>query len=133
CSGAPPSPVVPRPGPVAPLKAAPSAPSAVGDALPSERIAIVPEGTFGPYVGSRPEGIVAAWAAEVSGKRKWMTVALSPAGARLGDPKTIADAAPEVDLVAIKPLGEADVKEFVLVSSSREFSGERIDAIALGS
>src|SRR4249920_3471299 len=39
-----------------------------------QRLAVVPEGTFGPYRGTRPEGMMAAWAAEVSGKQSWLTL-----------------------------------------------------------
>jgi hypothetical protein len=98
----------------------------------STRIALVPDGTFGPYVGARAEGTIAAWAAEAGGKREWRTIAIGGDAMPLADPKVVADAAPEVDLVAVKPLGEGGTKAFLLVSSSREFSGERVDAIALG-
>jgi hypothetical protein len=102
------------------------------DALAAERIAMVPGGTFGPYVGARPEGLIAAWAAEVSGKRRWMTVAVGDDGKALADPKTVADAPPEVDLVAVRPLSSGEASGFVLLASSRAFSGERVDLLALG-
>src|ERR1700753_392713 len=94
--------------------------------FPATRLAVVPEGTFGPYLGFRPEGMVAAWAAEVSGKRRWLTIGLGDGSALHYDPKQIADAAPEVDLVAIRPMG-GGTRGFVLLTSSREFSGERVD------
>ena len=47
------------------------------------------------------------------------------------EPKVVADAAPELDLVAVRAVGGTS-KGFVLLESSREFSGERIDALALG-
>src|SRR5689334_9587391 len=85
------------------------------------RIAVVPEGTFGPYLGTRSEGLIAAWAAEFSGKRHWLTASIGDRGETVSEPKIIADAAPEVDLVAIRPLG-GGTRGFVLLSSSREFS-----------
>ncbi|HVW25715.1 MAG TPA: hypothetical protein VHC69_10110 [Polyangiaceae bacterium] len=98
----------------------------------AQRLAVVPEGTFGPYRGSRPEGMMAAWAAEVSGKRSWLTLGLGDgSGSVHYDPKTIAEAAPEVDLVAVRPIGGA-TRGFILLTSSREFSGERVDLISLG-
>jgi hypothetical protein len=102
------------------------------DVMPSERMTLVPDGTFGPYVGARTEGTIAAWAAEMGGKREWRTMAIADGAKPLGQPKVVADAAPEVNLVAVKPLGEGQLKAFLLVSSAREFSGERVDAMALG-
>lgn len=102
------------------------------DLFHASRVALVPAGTFGPYLGVRPEAVVAAWAADVSGKRRWITRALSDTGAPLAEPKTIADAATEVDLVAVRPLGWGKPLAFVLLTSSRAFSGERVDAMALG-
>ncbi|HEX4338737.1 MAG TPA: hypothetical protein VH062_22680 [Polyangiaceae bacterium] len=95
------------------------------------RLAVVPQGTFGPYRGNRPEGMVAAWASEVAGKRSWLTRGLGDGSALRYDPVTIADAAAEVDLVAIRPFG-GGTRGFVLLTSSREFSGERVDLITLG-
>ncbi|HVU00986.1 MAG TPA: hypothetical protein VHE30_04510 [Polyangiaceae bacterium] len=132
CGGA--SPPVAAPGPVpTATKVAAHPPAEPRNALASDRVAIVPERTFGPYVGMRAEGTIAAWAAENEGKRSWWTVPIGRDGTRLAEPKTVAAAAPEIDLVAIKPLGAGEVKELVLVSSSREFSGERVDAVVLGS
>jgi hypothetical protein len=95
------------------------------------RLAVVPQGTFGPYRGTRPEGMVAAWAAEVAGKRSWLTIGLGDRSALRYDPKTIADAAAESDLVAIRPFG-GGTRGFALLTSSREFSGERVDLMTLG-
>jgi len=63
----------PRPrAPHAPKHGKPPAPiEDLGFLAP--RLAVVPEGTFGPYRGTRAEGMIAAWAAEVSGKRSWLT------------------------------------------------------------
>lgn len=112
-----------------PHAAAPQA--APRDAFSGRRFALVPAGTFGPYVGDRAEGTIAAWAALANGKRKWFTAPLTGPDAAHGEPKIVADAAPEVDLVAVKALGGAS-KGFVLVTSSREFSGSRVDVLALG-
>lgn len=102
------------------------------DTYHASRIALVPAGTFGPYLGVRPESVIAAWAADVSGKRRWITTPIGESGAPASEPKTIADAATEVDLVAIRPLGWGRPLAFVLLTSSHAFSGERVDAIALG-
>lgn len=99
--------------------------------LAAARLTVVPQGTFGPYRGTRPEGMIAAWAAEVAGKRSWLTLGLGDGSAVRYDPKAIADAAPEVDLVAIRPFG-GTTRGFLLLTSSRQFSGERVDLIALG-
>jgi hypothetical protein len=103
-----------------------------GATLEAERIALVPSGTFGPYVGERPEGMVAAWAAEVAGKRKWLTVALKDGIKPYAAPKEVADAASDVDLVTVRPSSYGDTKGFIVLSSSREFSGEKVDAFTLG-
>ena len=95
------------------------------------RLAVVPQGTFGPYRGSRQEGMIAAWAADVGSKRSWVTRGLGDGSALRYEPATVADAAAEVDLVAIRPLG-GGTRGFVLLTSSREFSGERVDMLALG-
>jgi hypothetical protein len=101
-------------------------------ALASEQIALVPGGTFGPYFGDRPEGMVAAWAEEAGGKRRWMTVGIGDDAAPRAEPKAVAEAAMEVDLVALRALASGAGKGFLLLTSSREFSGERVDAFALG-
>lgn len=92
----------------------------------------MPAGTFGPYVGVRPDATVAAWASDVSGKRHWFTRSLSESGKPLAETLMIADAATEVDLVAVRPLGGDKTRGFVLLTSSHTFSGERVDVIALG-
>lgn len=100
-------------------------------AFPGERFASVPPGTFGPYLATRPDGMIAAWAAAEDGKRHWFTAALGPSGKPLGAPLAVADAAPEVNLVAVRPAGAAG-SGFFLLTTSREFSGERIDVLGLG-
>jgi hypothetical protein len=109
----------------------PSLPFVANPGFSATRLAVVPGGTFGPYLGVRSEGMVAAWAAEVSGKRHWLTVGIGSGTAPKYEPKTVADAAPEEDLVAVRPIGGGS-RGFALLSSSREFSGERVDVIALG-
>lgn len=102
------------------------------DLFHASRLALVPAGTYGPYVGVRSDATVTAWAADVSGKRRWMTRPLGETGLPLAEAKTIADAATEVDLVAVKPLGGDKAHGFVLLTSSRAFSGVRVDAMAIG-
>ncbi len=97
--------------------------------FPSNRLTVVPAGTFGPYVGDRPEGMLTAWAADLNGKRRWLTAPIRRTPSE--EPKIVADAAPDIDLVALRPLGGTS-QGFVLLSSAREFSGERVDAMALG-
>lgn len=100
--------------------------------LAAERIATVPSGTFGPYVGERPEGMIAVWAADAGGKRQWMTVGITDGIKPLGPPKEIAPAAADIDLVTVRPLGYGDARGFIVVASSREFSGEKIESFPLG-
>jgi hypothetical protein len=95
-------------------------------------MAVVPPETFGPYIGVRPEATLAVWAAQASGKRRWTTVPLLQEGAAQLEPKMVADAPAEIDLVALRPIGSGESAGFIVVSSAREFSGARIDALSLG-
>lgn len=96
-----------------------------------ERFALVSPGTFGPHLGTRAGKTIAVWATEQDRKRGWYTINLGPRGAPLGSSRRVADAAPEVNLVAVRPAGGTG-GGFLLLSTSREFSGERIDVIGLG-
>lgn len=126
CSGAAPPPE--RSAARAPRAAASESPGTAGPpALASTLLTTVPQGTFGPYLGTRRGASIAVWAAEEQGKRRWATLSLGAPSP--GKPRVVADAAAEVDLVAVRPAGASG---FLLVSTSREFSGARIDALGLG-
>ena len=93
--------------PITPAPAAPPEPllpdgTPVLDAKLVER---VPEGTFGPYLGSAPDGrAVALWAAlaENAGWR-WFSSALDTKGVP-SKPRSLADAPGELSLAAVRPL-----------------------------
>jgi hypothetical protein len=128
CGGSPEPPERPRPPPAAP----PLPPAEPEPALAAWELARVPEGTFGPYLGERGDRSVVLWAAHAEGRRGWFVRALDGNGEPLGEPSRVAEAPAEVGLVAVRPLGADEGGGFVVVSTSREFSGERVDVLALG-
>lgn len=111
--------------------------------LPSVKLAEVPSGTYGPYVGVRPGSAIAVWA-EIPGKgksRRWYTVALGD-GAR-GKPLALTDAPGQVGLVAVKPAGGSkqpasagkpglEKPGFMVVSTRRGFGSQQVEAMMLG-
>jgi hypothetical protein len=103
-------------------------------ALEAKLVARVPAGTFGPYLGELGERSVLAYAALDGEKRFWFTQALDAQGALLGEVRRVGPAPGGVGLVALRPLGAPTSAEsgFLLLETSREFGGERVDSIALG-
>lgn len=102
--------------------------------MPAERLADVPGGTFGPYLGFHGSRTVAVWAArgpESDDKRHWYSVALDEAGERAGEPRPVAPAAADVGLVSVGALGSEPKGGFVVLSTARRFSGVRVEALAL--
>jgi hypothetical protein len=76
--------------------------------------------------------MIAVWAAETAGKRQWMTVGIKDGIKPYAPPREVALAASDIDLVTVRPLGYGDARGFIVVASSREFSGEKIESFALG-
>jgi len=75
-------------------------------ALPSAKLAEVPAGTFGPYLGSCGHGKLVVWAApEPKARRAWFSLALDPSGSPMGEPLRVADAADDIGLVTVRPAG----------------------------
>lgn len=115
-------------------------------ALPSVKLAEVPSGTYGPYVGERPDSTIAVWA-EVPGKgksRRWFTASLGAGAPSPGKPLALTDAPGQIGLVAVKPAGgpEQATPEgkparlgqpgFVVVSTRRGFGSQQVEAMVLG-
>ena len=97
------------------------------DALLVER---VPEGSFGPYVGTAPDGrAVALWAtlAEGAGWR-WFASALDAKGMPSGKPRSLADAPGELALAAVR----ATRSGFVALAAGVTPTGTRVEALRLG-
>jgi hypothetical protein len=106
-------------------------------ALDAEKLASVPGGTFGPYIGQGSGGSIVAWAAAESGdKRAWYSLALSSDGKPQSKPLRVADAPRELGLVAVRAAGGARAAGlaapgFVLISTRRG-EEERVEALELG-
>ncbi len=118
-----------------PLAAAPPvAPDPLtGDTAPAlDAVLIdrVPEGTFGPYLGTSQEGrAVAVWAALAQGSgRRWFSVILDAKGAPLAPPRSLADAPNDLALATVT--GTAD--GFVALAAGVTPAGTRLEALRLG-
>jgi hypothetical protein len=103
--------------------------------MSSWEIAKVPEGTFGPYIGRHGDSAIVLWGAPGADDRAWFARSLDASGKPVGAAFRVGEAPVEVGLVAVRGLGgDGDgAKGFVVLSTSREFSGERVDAITLSS
>jgi hypothetical protein len=117
--------------PITPAPAAPPEPLMPDGtpALDAKLVERVPEGTFGPYVGTAPDGrAVALWAAlaENAGWR-WFSSALDPKGGP-SKPRALAEAPGELSLAAVRPVGAG----FVALAAGVTPSGTRVEALRLG-
>ncbi len=118
-----------------PLPPAPPAPpepilSDVAPALDAVLLERVPEGTFGPYLGTAPGGrAVAVWAArgESNGAR-WFSTVLDAKGAPLAAPRSLADAPSELSLASVA----GSAQGFVVLATGATPAGTRIEALRLG-
>jgi hypothetical protein len=92
--------------------------------LAMNRIARVPAGTFGPYLGMRAEGGLALWASgEAGGVQSWFARPLSAAGEPSGEASRIGEAPSQLGLVTVRPLHEG----FALLSTHKTSDGEVLD------
>ncbi len=121
-----------------------SALAAGAAALPSAKLAEVPAGTFGPYLGSRPRGKLVVWAApEAKAGRAWFSLPLDAKGSPMGKPLRVAEAADEIGLVTVRPAGGEskrgaatgepglDASGFIVVST-RSGTPTELQAMLLG-
>ncbi|MBX3185252.1 MAG: hypothetical protein KIT72_08395 [Polyangiaceae bacterium] len=102
--------------------------------LPSHVFAQVPEGTYGPYMGSSARGAIALWAAPGAGKVSWHTRAFDERGAPRGDGHQFDGAPSELGLAVVKPAGRGGVFKtsgYAALFTERTATGERVGAIAL--
>ena len=95
--------------------------------LSSSAIALIPGGTFGPYLGMRAQGGLALWASAEAGNRSWFARPLSAAGEPNGDTVRLGEAPRELGLVTVRPMHDA----FALVSSHTTSDGAVIDIALL--
>jgi hypothetical protein len=76
--------------------------------------------------------VVVVWGEEADdAQRRWYSVALDGTFAPRAEPTLLANAPAEIDLVAIRPLATKAAASFVLLQTSRDFSGARVEALAL--
>lgn len=127
--GAPALPIVATP--ITPAPAAPPEPLLPDGtpALDAKLVERVPEGTFGPYLGSAPDGrAVVLWAAltENAGRR-WFSSALDAKGVP-SKPRALADAPSELSLAAVRALRAG----FVALAAGVTPTGTRVEALRLG-
>ena len=102
-------------------------------ALAALKITDVPSGTAGPYVGRRQGALLALWAAQsADAGRSWYAISLGPRGEPQGDVHRVGAAPADLGLATLKPLGTADPGGFILVATTVEFSGVRVEVTALG-
>ena len=99
-------------------------------ALDAVLIQHVPEGTFGPYVGTSPDGrAVAVWAAVTPETgRRWFSVSLDAKGAPLGETRSLADAPGDLALATVT----ATLEGFVVLATGMTSTGTRLEALRLG-
>jgi hypothetical protein len=118
--------------PLSPAAPAPAdvAPDDVTPALDAVLIEHVPEGTFGPYLGTSSDGrALALWAALTpSSGRRWFSTMLDAKGSPVSQPRPLAEAPGELSLatVASAPSG------FVALATGVTGNGTRIESLQLG-
>lgn len=120
---------------VTPLEPAPPgsgdvAPDDFTPALDAVLIEHVPEGTFGPYVGTSSDGrALALWAALTpESGRRWFAAALDAKGRPVSPPRALAEAAGEVALATVA----SAPKGFIALATGVTDNGTRIESLRLG-
>lgn len=129
----PPLPLSARPLPQAPES--PPEEATLGDAQPpmltASLVGRVPEGTFGPYLGtSGDKNVVAVWAALTEGEgHRWFTAPLGLGGEPLAPAREIGAAPSRLELVRVSPTAGG----FVTLATVGTARGTRVEALVLGS
>lgn len=93
----------------------------------SSAIALIPGGTFGPYLGMRTQGGLALWASSDGGTRSWFARPLSTTGEASGETVRLGEAPTELGLVSVRPMHD----NFALLSSHTTSDGAVIDLALL--
>lgn len=126
----PPLPIVATP--ITPAPPAPPEPL-LADGAPALDAALVehvPEGTFGPYVGSAPDGrTLALWAALAQNDGwRWYSSVLDAKGAVLSKPRALAEAPSDLALATVSSTGRG----YVALAAGVTPTGTRLEALQLG-
>lgn len=104
CSSSPPLPPVPAHSPRVQDAAADAVAKRDPRVLEANVIAVVQEGTLGPYVAYGRETSLAFYAPKGTDARRWLAQPLSPTGAPVGKAQAVADAPDQAPVVAIRQL-----------------------------
>ncbi len=129
CSGAAPNPDRPRrPPPPDKTEATEEFRYDGPRALDATHLVDVPNGTFGPYIGTTADSGVLLWAARADDKSSWFTRDLTRKEAK---PLRVADAPSELGLVAVKSAG-AKGSGYIAINSAKNSDGEAITVMLLG-
>jgi hypothetical protein len=118
--------------PITPAPPAPPEPIVddVAPALDAKLVERVPEGTFGPYVGTSARGdALALWVAQTQADgARWFSSVLDPKGVPLAPPRALSDAPSELGLAAVAGTAQG----FVAVATGLSPTGTRVEALQLG-
>jgi hypothetical protein len=128
--GVPPLPIVATP--ISPAPPAPPEPQVAETGAPPLEAALVervPEGTFGPYMGSAPDGhSIAVWAALAEKGWRWFCSPLDEKGAPLGRPRDIGEAPSELSLATVTGTASG----YIVLATGVTPTGTRVEALQLG-
>src|SRR5688572_23856296 len=128
--GVPPLPIVATP--ITPAPPAPPEPLLAegAPALDAALIERVPEGTFGPYVGSAPDGrSLAVWAALAQNEGwRWYSSVLDPKGSVISKPRALAEAPSDLSLATVT----GSASGYVALAAGVTPTGTRVEALQLG-
>jgi hypothetical protein len=126
----PPLPIVATP--ITPAPPAPPEPLLADGAPSLEAVLIdrVPEGTFGPYVGSAPDGrSLLLWAALAQNDGwRWYSSVLDAKGGVLSKPRALAEAPSDLSLATISSTATG----YVALAAGVTPTGTRLEALSLG-
>jgi hypothetical protein len=102
-------------------------PAAGTPRLSASAIALIPGGTFGPYLGMRAQGGLVLWASAERGTRSWFARPLFATGDESGDTVRLGEAPTELGLVSVRPMHDS----FALLSSHTTSDGAVVDLALL--
>src|SRR5690606_10400038 len=126
CASSAPPPSLPRAPRRAPAATATKTPPPPAS-LRAFEIARLPQGTFGPYVGTREDGALVVFAARAADRRRFSVVPLTVEGRPRGEPRAVAAAPEELGLLVARGFAEG----YVVAYTRRTSTGESVEALCL--